>query len=260
MGFYLSLIMVVLMLGTLSRRWKQRWLAPQQSKEIAGAAAEDEAKDEMPSAIVRWATGVEALTAPMRTQMVQKVSGLRDSLDFNARQTNLAQRFRTWATTALTEDEKVMRWLTALSPAANVAFTQQVSEFCHEMGFDLTSLLDGELKQLPTAEQKAREIVLLYCRTNCQAAFAQDEFDASKRLLAYLRAPTQRNNQIFGQNLYRKLAEQGLASTTPFVVTQPTEAELQTQMLATIRQVAAQQPDTFTAVLGKVMAEAESIS
>lgn len=260
MSFYLSLIMAVLVLGTLSRRWKQRWLAWQQPKVMAGATPEDTAADKTPNTITRLTTGVATWAAPVRTQVAQKVSGLRDSLDFNARQADQAQRFRAWATTTLAEDEKVVRWLTVLSPAANLAFTQQVAEFCQQMGFELTALVDGELEQLPTAEQKAREIVLLYCRTNRQAAFAQDEFDASKRFLAYLRAPTQRGNQLFGQTLYRKLAEHGLTAPSRFDVTQASEAEVHTQILTTIRQVATQQPEAFTTVLGKVMAETGSTS
>ncbi|MCE7984882.1 MAG: hypothetical protein DYG89_27225 [Caldilinea sp. CFX5] len=261
MSFYLSLIMAVLVLGMLSRSWKQRWLAWPQNKGPGEGAMPDATPDAMPDAtpgaIARVATSVETLTAPARARVAQEFTQLRNSLDFNAKQVDLAEGFRTWATTALVEDEKVVRWLNALSPAANVAFTQQVAEFCREMGFELTALLNGELTQLPTAEQKARAIVLLYCRTNREAAFAQDEFDASKRLLAYLRAPTRKNNQRFGQNLYRKLAEHGLAQTPPIDVTKATDAEVHAQLLATIRQVAAQQPDTFTTVLAKVMAEAE---
>lgn len=250
MSFYLSLILAVLVLGTLSRSWKQRWLAQQQNKVMEG-------KGKTPNAIAKVATSVETLTAPVRDRVAQEFTGLRNSLDFNAKQADLAQRFRAWATTALAEDEKVVRWLTGLSPAANVAFTQQVAEFCCEMGFDLAALLNGDLEQLPTAEQKAREIVLLYCRTNRQAAFAQNEFDASKRLLAYLRAPTQKGNQRFGQTLYRKLVEHGLVATPPFDITQATEAEVNSQILTTIRQIAAQHPDAFTTALGKVVADTE---
>lgn len=253
MSFYLSLIMAVLVLGMLSRSWKQRWLAWQQRKVTDG----ERAPGETPGAIARVAADVETLTAPVRVRVTQGFTELRNSLNFNAKQADLAERFRTWATAALAEDEKVVRWLNALSPAANVAFTQQVAEFCREMGFELTALLAGELEQLPTAEQKAREIVLLYCRTNRQAAFAQDEFDASKRLLAYLRAPTQRSNQLFGQALYRKLTEHGLTPTPPFDVTKATAAELHAQILTTIRQVAAQRPEAFTTVLGKMLAEAD---
>lgn len=251
MAFYLSLLMAVLVLGTLSRSWQQRWLTWQQRKMTDSAPQEDS-----PGPIAKVATGVEALSAPVRARVARELAGLRNNLDFGARQAALAERFRSWAMTALAEDEKVVRWLTALSPAANAAFTQQVAEFCHEMGFDLIALLDGELQQLPTAEQKAREIVRLYCRTNCQAAFAQNEFDASKRLLAYLRAPAQKHNQRFGEDLYRKLVEEGLAPTPAFDVAQATEAELRAQILMVIRQVAAQHPDAFTTVLGKMVAEA----
>lgn len=253
MSFYVSLILAVLVLGTLSRSWKQRWLARQQNAVTNDTAA----AGEMPNAITRVATSVETLTAPVRARVAQEFTELRNRLDFNAKQATLAERFRAWATVALAEDAQVVRWLNALSPAANVAFTQQVAEFCREMGFDLSALLNGELEQLPTAEQKAREIVRLYCRTNRQAAFAQDEFDASKRLLAYLRAPTQKSNQLFGQTLYRKLAEQGLTPTPPVDLTKATAAAVHTQILTTIRQVATQQPEAFTTVLGKMMAEAE---
>lgn len=253
MSFYLSLIMAVLVLGMLSRSWKQRWLGWQENKVTDSQAAQNET----PDTIARVAASVETLTTPVRTRVVEEVTSLRKRLAVGAKQAELADRFRAWAVLALTEDEKVVRWLTGLSPAANVAFTQQLAEFCGEMGFDLTALLAGELQQLPTAAEKAREIVRLYCRTNHQAAFAQNEFDASKRLLAYLRAPTQRSNQIFGESLYDKLVAQGLAPAPPFNITQATVDALHTHRLATIRQVAAQQPDAFTTVLGKMMAETE---
>ncbi len=253
MSFYLSLLIAVLVLGTLSRSWKQRWLAQRQNAMTTNTAPQEETSNP----IARVATSVETLTAPVRARVTQEFTELRNSLDVNTKQAALAARFRTWTTTALAEDEKVVRWLNTLSPAANVAFSQQVATFCREMGFELTALLNGDLEQLPTAEQKAREIVLLYCRTNRQAAFAQNEFDASKRLLAYLRAPTQKSNQRFGQTLYHKLVEHGLVATPPVDITQATEAEVNSQILTTIRQVAAQHPDAFTTALGKVVADAE---
>lgn len=246
MSFYFLLIIAVLVLGSLSLNWKQRWLDWQQ-----GAATAPENSQ----AVGGVTTGAAALAAPIRERMTQEFTSIRNRLPFTARQPDLAQRFREWATAALAQDENTSSWLKALSAEANIAFTQQVAEFCTEMGFELSALLDGQLNQLPTTEQKAREIVLHYCRANRQAAVAQHDFDAFKRYLAYLRAPSQKANQLFGQSLYVKLVQQEVAPPPPFDIMLASEADRRAHIVTAIRQAAAQQPAAFHAALQEVITE-----
>lgn len=244
MAFYLSLILVVVVLGSLARRWKKSWQTAN-----AGQPAIPNAKT-----VATMMADSAAMMTPLRERMTQEVMALRrHGFSFGDQQPDLAQRFRAWATAAPTQDENLNAWLNSLSPQANEAFTQQVAEFCNEMGFELAALVDGQLNQLPTTAQKAKEIVLHYCRANRQAAVAQEDFDAYKRFLTYLRAPSQKANQHFGQLLCVKLVQKELAPAPSFDILLATEEQRRAHTLAAIRQSAAQSPTAFNAVLKEII-------
>lgn len=256
MAFYISLLLAVSVLGLLSRSWRQRW---NEQKRLAGAQLAVEREVE------QWATRASTEFATLRDKLgkvteqptawaghVQEMvaqSGWPRTAD---QRPDLAHRFREWAITTLQQEPATTAWLAALSPKANLAFTQQVAEFCEEMGFDLAALVDGQLAQVPQAAQQATQIVRFYCNANYTAALSQTDFDATKRFLGYLRAPLQKSNQAFGQRLYTKLVEKQLvadnAGATPTADAQVVEA---------ICQAASHNAAAFSAVLNEVIRQNE---
>ncbi len=253
MQFYLSLLIAVIVLGTLSRNLKQRWLGVQ---EPLSGAAEDQATGLNPAAL--GATTTASFQAPI-DRMAQELSTLRDKLTFGSKGPDLSQRFRTWAAAALAHDGQVSAWLTGLSPEAHTAFTHQVAEFCSEMGFALAALVDGQLAEIPATAQQAETIVLQYCRANQQAALAQDDFDAAKRFLAYLRAPSHKSNLAFGQKLYSRLIEEKIVPPPSFDMMLAAEEKRRAEGVAAIHQAAAQQPTIFNIILKEIITTSASL-
>lgn len=259
MSFYISLLLSISVLGLLSRSWQQRWRARQTAKlerpAVGGQLGQLSERVGAEFAALRNKVAFDTNHPPAWAERVRQVVTTPPLLRATAsQQAELAQRFRRWAATALQEELATSAWLAALSTEANIAFTHQIAEFCEEMGFDLAALVDGQLDQVPNAAQQATQIVRHYCRANYQAAVAQNDFDATKRLLAYLRAPFQKANQTFGQQLYSKLVERQVVS-----VALPTTEEAPAQVLEIICQAAASNPTDFSTVLNEVIHESFAV-
>lgn len=253
-AFFISLLLVVSVLGLLSRAWLRRWRTRQQTKQERSSAGDQ---------LEQFAAQVNGQFAALRSKMAldpnqptawaerirQRIAvpTLRSSAN---QATDLAQRFRQWTATALHEEQATSAWLAALSTEAHTAFTQQITEFCEEMGFDLAALVDGQLDSFPTTAQQATQIIRYYCRANYEAAAAQDDFEATRRFLAYLRAPLAKEHQAFGARLYASLQEKQVA-TEPAETTTGTTTP--TQMLETICATAVRNPTAFNAVLSEVV-------
>lgn len=234
MPFTFLLVFVVAILGTLSLKLKNRWQANQALTADASPA------QPLPRQPLRLA------------RLTQEVSTWRNRLPFASKRPDLSARFRAWAADTFAQDEALSGWLLALSPGAHKAFTQQVAEFCDEMGFALAALVDGQLAEIPATAQQATTIVLQYCRANQQAALAQDDFDAAKRFLAYLRAPTQKASLEFGQKLYSRLVEEKMIPPPSFDMMMATEETRRANSLAAIHHAAAQNPTAFNTILKAV--------
>lgn len=264
MAFYISLLLAVSVLGLLSRSWRQRWEERKRlTSERPAVEVQREQRSEKLSEQLSTRIGTEFVTLRDRLgkvtaqspawatrvqQMVTQPSWPRTTNNTP----DLAHRFREWAVTKLQQEPATTAWLAALSPKANLAFTQQVAEFCEEMGFDLAALVDGRLAHVPQAAQQATEIVRFYCNANYTAALSQPDFDATKRFLAYLRAPLQKRNQAFGQQLYTNLVEKQLVTppTGSAPITDP-------QVVEAICQAATSHSTSFSMVLNEVVRQNE---
>ncbi|MCX6046228.1 MAG: hypothetical protein NT075_14040 [Chloroflexi bacterium] len=240
MPFFISMILAALIFGSLSMSWKERWLAWKSAKASP-------ANDQNPTA--------EPTSLPGR--VTHKFATLRSKLPFGAKQPPLAQRFGVWANTVLPMDDPLLSWLNSLDPEASTAFTQQVAEFCTEMGFELAALIDGPLEQVPSAAQQAKQIVLHYCYANQEAAFAGTDFAASKRFLVYLRAPFSKTNRVFGQKLYRKLVDKEVVPAPSFELLLASEEKRRAQSLEAIRKAAVENPTAFNLALTEATIESE---
>lgn len=235
MSFFISILMAVLIFGLFSILWERRW-----KNRNTGLS---EKKSVTPPS-----------DASLTTRATEVVTALWTKFSSREQQPALADRFRIWADQALTVDVDVYNWLNALSDPAYTAFIEHVAEFADEMGFRLPNLVDGQMAQLPSIEQSATQIILNYCRTNHQAALAQEEFDGYHIYAAYLQSPTSIDSQRFAQQLYAKLVEQQVVSAPTPELLALTEQERLTQMQDAIRQ-AAEKSDLFCAVLSAVAAE-----
>lgn len=249
MAFYISLLLAVSVLGLLSRSWRQRWNEQRQlTGERPAGAGQLATRASTEFATWRNKLGKVAEQPPAWAGRVQEMVTQAGGSRAAQQRPDLAHRFREWALTTLQQEPATTAWLAALSPKANLAFTQQVAEFCEEMGFDLAALVDGQLAQVPHTAQQATQIVRFYCNANYTAALSQTDFDATKRFLVYLRAPLQKSNQVFGQQLYTKLVEKQLVTSAAGAA-----STADAQVVEAICQAASRNATVFSAVLNEVV-------
>ncbi|MEZ4726478.1 MAG: hypothetical protein R3E79_05030 [Caldilineaceae bacterium] len=259
-SFFLSLLLVVFVLGLLSRSWLHRWRTRQSAKQARPSAGEQ--LDQLAAQLNGQFTALRSKVALDPNQPLAWAEGVRQKIGIPALRNSakqaaeLSQRFRQWTATALQEEETTSTWLAALSIEAHTAFTQQIAEFCEEMGFDLATLVDGQLNSFPNAAQQATQIVRYYCRANYEAAIAQDNFEATRRFLAYLQAPLAKENQAFGARLYARLQEKQVATEAPETATGTATPP---QMLETICATAVRNPTVFSTILSEVVHGSEPI-
>ena len=238
MSFYLMLMLGVIIAGTLSARWKSRLLSQRAAQSDSPEGQQDPADRQ-----------------PLTRRVTRELGVLRSKFFADSQQSALAQRFGAWLNRVLPADDPLLVWLNLLPAEPIQAFTEQVAEFCNEMGFTLPTLVDGQLGHAPSAEQRATQIVLHYGYANYHAALAVTEFSASQRVLAYLRSPSSKANRDFGQKLYMKLVDKDVVPLPPFEILLTSEEKRDAQALEAIRGAAAQNPAAFNAALTEMLVE-----
>ncbi|MGH8549756.1 MAG: hypothetical protein ACRERU_14365 [Methylococcales bacterium] len=121
-------------------------------------------------------------------------------------------RFKAWAVRAAAGDTSLTDWLNALPEEGLRGFAEQLTEFCSEMGFDLSWLVDGKFDGHPELARAAERIVLHYYSACQQGAVAQEDLDVYKQLLDFERNPFGRKNRTFVERLFAKVVEDGLVA------------------------------------------------
>jgi hypothetical protein len=168
-------------------------------------------------------------------------------------QADLPQRFRTWMNSVAADDTAVKEWLNGLSDEGIQAFTKHLETFCTDMGFELGWLIDHQLEQNPELTQMATAIVLNYCRACQQAALAQEDLEAYKKLKAFEQHPANKRQQAFGEKLFARVIEEGLVvgSVSDYLGAPPEERSR--LMVEAVRKAAEKNPQAFSRVLKETL-------
>ena len=202
----------------LDRRWHK-------STQATATDAATEATPETPGMLADLTSTVtDRVSAGVRSG-TGWLSGLR-----RKKTTDLPQQFRAWVDKAGAIETPVKEWLHTLSEPGLQAFTEHLNTFCADMGFELTWLVEQQFDQNPDLVRAVEKIVLPYCRACQQAAAAQEDLEAHKRLQAFERHPSHRKQQAFGQKLFAKLIQEGLttASTADYLSASAHQQQQQT--------------------------------
>lgn len=194
------------------------------------------------------------LAADQAGKMYQGVSG---KLKLRRDKVELAKKFKEWVSGASldqtqlyaglpTAAEGFAAWLAALSPQETEAFCDKVARFTASLGFDLAWLVDDKLDDQPELKQAIEQAVALYSIAAWRANTVQRQMRAFLAFQQWLAKPSQ--NRALGQKLYSQLIKQGLVLTSPDLYL-ATEKERQAEAVRAIKQVAADKPAAFNAVL-----------
>jgi len=166
---------------------------------------------------------------------------------------NLPGQFREWIAKTCADDPAVNNWVQGLSQEGLQAFTDHLSVFCSEMGFELAWVVQQQLETQPELAQTFAQVVSHYCRACHQAAATQDDLEVYKTLQAFERNPASRKTQAFGQKLFAKVVEAGLTSVSmpEYLISAPKEQ--QQYMVRAIREAAKTNHAVFNRLLKEVV-------
>lgn len=240
MHFYswVIVIMMLLILGVvLQRFWGVRHEANDAS-ETASDASDTQA----------------GLAAQVANSLRGRLQGLRNSLT-GAKPENVATQFRNWATFAFADDPEIQGWLSTLADEQIAALAEHLSEFCRDMGFELSWLLEGKVDQNPDLMQELAQIVLLYSRASYRAVSIQEEVEIFRIYHRYMQDPKSRPNREMGEHLFGKLVEQGMSDVTISEHLAASRRMREQQIIETIENAATKQPRKFRSMLKTVLIE-----
>lgn len=173
---------------------------------------------------------------------------------------HLPQQFLAWIDKVDTVEKPVKDWLHALSEPGLQAFTEHLAAFCSDMGFELEWLVEQQFDQNPELAQAAEKIVLPYCRACQQAAAAQEDIEAHKTLQAFEHNPSSRKQQEFGQKLFAKLVQEGLAAANLADYLAAAPKRRQQQTLQAIQEAVKKDRAAFNRALKEVIRDSEAVS
>jgi len=193
----------------LDRRWQRRKQEASATQPTEEAATDTPATEETAGTLANLTSKVtDSVTAGVR-------GGAGWLSSFRRKKTvDLPQQFRIWVDKVESIEPPVKEWIHGLSEPGLQAFTEHLSGFCADMGFELAWLVEQQFDQNPELAQTVEKIVLPYCRACQQAAQAQEDLEAHKTLQAFERNPGHRKQQEFGQKLFAKLIQDGLTTAS----------------------------------------------
>ena len=244
---YAALIMLVGAVGAtsiiLDRRWQARKLAADTPAAAEPTPPAPESAADAP--VTSWLARVTG-----RVTTTLSTLPLVGDLLTRSKEADLPSQFQAWIASA--DEPSIHAWVQGLSKEGLQAFTEHVSAFCAEMGFELAWVVQQQLVTHPELAQAFTQVVLHYCRACHAAAVAQDELEGYKTLQAFERNPSSRKTQAFGHKLFAKVVEAGLTSVSMSEYLMATPKEQQQYMVRAIREAAQAHSAAFNRVLKEV--------
>lgn len=239
MHFYTWAFIIVLLIIT-GVILKRAWLARQ-----ADENAPEQAGDQQAAEI--------GIVAQLTHTLQNRIEGLRNG--FGGTEQDIAAQFREWAADAFTTAPDIQTWLDTLSDEQIMALAEHLSEFCRDMGFELSWLLNNQMAQNPELMQGLTQIVLHYNQASYQAVALQGEVEIYRVYNDLVQNPKNRANRELGEHLFGKLVEQDLSDVTIAEHMAASTHQRQQQILETIQRIATEHPQVFNNTLKTVLIE-----
>jgi len=234
MGHLLFWLVGIAILSYVAIILDRRWETILQERERAGLV--EDAKS-ISTRLARAGETITSFATRLASEWRNQINGPHPPVDIAA--------FRTWLRTIFAANALEQSWLNSLNDEQMQVLYQGIATFSDDLGFDLPWLLADKPFKSPSVEQAAKEIVLNYLRSWQQATQVQADVQEMKRYQVLLADPTDKENQIFAQQLYAQLVKERLGSGIPAEVRAAGEGEEQTFILHTLQEVANQQPNEF---------------
>ena len=240
MHFY-SWVIVIALLILLGSGLKRAWFARQENGE--GAEEGTDAPQEQAGLAEQW-------TASLFTW----IEGLKTRFS-GTPQADTTTLFRDWAVASFTSDREIQGWLASLTDEQIGALAEHLAEFCRDMGFELSWLLENQSAQNPDLMEQLGQIILLYSRASYQAVTIQEDVEFYRIYHDLIQNPKSRANRKLNERLFGQLVEQGMSDVTISEHLASSERKRQQQILETIQNAAKAHPQVFNRILKTVLME-----
>lgn len=183
------------------------------------------------------------------------------------RQRPVAEALRAWARDAALHEREALytqlpaeatqfiAWLNRLDEADLLSFSQQVTDFCAEIGLPLTWLVDGTLADDPDLQITAENALTLYSLACWQAKEAEAHIAAFTTFRAWQINPMSSHNLPLSGRLFDRLVHHHLAQAPPPSLILQGEKERQAYVAKAIQTAASTDRTTFNEVLVAVLVE-----
>lgn len=227
----LSGIIIIVILGLTGRWLTHNWELRRRPASTTPTTAE--------TAAAQAPTSTERATQLTDT-FRNGFAGLRMNL-FGQKPPPLTPQFRIWLSQVLVGEPQLYQWLMALSDEQLDVLTTHIDTFCHEMGFDLKWVIEQALASQATVTQGLNRVVIHYCQACYQSVVLQEDLEPYRLLRQYEQNPNRPQNRELGQAIFEKFAEKGLATITLAALQALPEQARREQIIATVRQAAAEQ-------------------
>lgn len=119
---------------------------------------------------------------------------------------NLPENFLRWADEQLGDEPELRQWLHSVPEVGIQLLTQRLADFCTDIGFELTWVLNGSLQIDKTLHATLRRVIVNYCRSCYYAVTAFPDLRSIQPYLDFQAAPTDKASRPFGMQLYAELA------------------------------------------------------
>jgi hypothetical protein len=167
------------------------------------------------------------------------------------------QPMRDWVTMLFAEEPTIKEWLATLSREKLVQLMENLAQFCHELGFELTWLLDQTTaKQIETyREMKGhlQAVTMQYVRACYEASQAQSDLKVFQTWQHFEQNADLPEQQPFAQRLFAKLLEKGITPLAANALVMASPEERQKYIIQAIRIAAEAHPTEFQAILKEIV-------
>jgi len=166
---------------------------------------------------------------------------------------NMSENFLRWADEQLGDEPELRQWLHSVPEVGIQLLTQRLADFCTDIGFELTWVLNGSLQIDKTLHATIRRVIVNYCRSCYYAVTAFPDLRSIQPYLDFQAAPTDKANRPFGMQLYAELAAAKLTQPASPNALLADEPERWSYVVQAIAGAAAAHPRQVHAIVQKMV-------
>lgn len=161
--------------------------------------------------------------------------------------------FRAWAVTAFAGQPSIQRWLAELPDESIALLTPKVIDFCTDMGFEFTWLLDHTLDQERTLALRLQAIASRYIQSCYEATLTLGEVMAFQSWQEFTRTPASKAQVALAQRVLAQLIEDGVLPPTDQSQPAAPTREAEAALIQTVQEAAEKYPTAFRTAWASVI-------